>query len=207
MGFSEFMTSYLWGARIWIWCLLLLAVLLFLGVILYVNREWLKEKFLKFRHPEKVIKIVIHYPSSMFKIYWRLIPDSDTLLIGDSKYRFTRDKLTTEQHTEKGELMEFVLNGKKYQFDKNKCITNRHSHWPEIHYADNCIFPLDFNDVKKGELGVSASEFKLLQENDLWLQLLTMKDVLQQWMIILLLLIGNLVISAFMLAKMMGWIE
>jgi hypothetical protein len=54
---------------------------------------------------------------------------------------------------------------------------------------------------------VSAGEFKALQENDLWLQLLTMKDTIQQMNILLILCVVNTLGIVFIIAKMMGWLK
>lgn len=207
MGFVEFINTPLLGARLWIWLLLVATILFIVMVIAIINRERIRAKWLKFRYPERTIKIVIHYPGNMYKVFWRLIPNSDNMILADAKYHFSKKKLIKEAYEDKADKLDFMLNGKRYEFHKDKRTKAKHSAWPEIHYAYDCVMPLDFTKIDKGQLEVSSTEFKALQENDLWLQLLTMKDTIQQMNIILIMMAINLLGTIFIIGKIMGWIK
>lgn len=107
----------LWGVRLFVWLYVLVGFFLILGVLLYWNRHRIHEKYIKVRYPERVIKVVLHYTTRLYKVFWRLIP-TDREFVFDDKIYVYDDKAVLEQndfYSRRDDDREFImLEGKRY---------------------------------------------------------------------------------------------
>ena len=63
-----FFTNELLGVKLWIWLYFALSIMGGMTVLIFWFREKVRRKYYELRFPEKLIKIVIHYKSGLFKI-------------------------------------------------------------------------------------------------------------------------------------------
>ena len=203
-----FLQSTFLGVRIWILFYLGLSVIMFGGVMIYFFREKLRKKYYEIRFPEKLLKVVIHYKSGMFKEYWRLVPDLEYFVIEKKQYQFDSKHILKEN--------DFFLRGippkqivkiegKEYQFDNLFQLKNRWTKYPEVHYFYNSPMPLSF-DMSKGKIEFSSQQLEEFKQNDLFRKLLTLDTEKSFLTFILLLNIINLMASGFIIARLMEWI-
>lgn len=206
MGFD----SVIWGVRLWIWLYLIVSVFVVLGAFAYWFKENLKKVYYMSKHPEKVIKVIIHYKSNLYRIYWRIVPDKKCFIIEKKAYNY-EDKAVMKDNDffikqdKKGSKI-ISVNDKLYDFKDTFGIKLRRSNVMEIHYWHNNPSPLEFNFDKK-KLEFSSKQLQDFKENDLFSKLLTLETE-KRMMLILLMAVGlNIIITGFVLAKIMGWIE
>jgi hypothetical protein len=202
--------SVLWGVRMWIWWYLLLSIFLFSFVVIYFYKEKIKKIYYQTRYPEKLIKIIMHYKSGYFKEYWRIIPDkNEEFLIEGRVYKFSDKKILRDNDfylRKKNNELYANIDGKKYNInDKNKLIYRWRS-YPELHYFFNIPVPIDF-DLSEKSLEFSSEQMQEFKDNDLFAKLLTMDT--QKSMLVFIFVMGiiNLLISALIFAKQMGWLD
>jgi hypothetical protein len=205
MGFLQ---SYLWGVHVWIWIYLLGSFFAMIGFVLWLNRKKIHEKFIKWRHPESVIKVVMHYKGGLYKIIWRLIPDDKSFELEKKRYYFKEQNLIKEN-----EMM--VKNDKDGQFitidKKNYRITGlpiraKGRSYPEIHYKFNNPNPIDY-DVTNDKIVFTAVDMKDFKDNDLFKKLLTLNDEKSMVLILMIICSVNLLVSIFIVATLKGWIK
>ncbi len=197
------------GVRIWIWFYFGLSIILFIGVAIYWYRERIRKKYYEFRYPEKLVKVVIHYKSMMYKEYWRIIPDDMFFSIENKKYEFNDKNILKENEffSKKSKNKTIIkIKGKEYIFEDLLGIKHRHTKYMEMHYFFNNPNPINFNLSEK-KLDFSAKQLFDFKENDLFAKLLTLQGERSLMMIILILSIVNIIVSMFLVAKIMGWVE
>jgi len=207
MGFMEL--SWL-GVRIWIWLYLGFSVIALGGVAIYLFREIIRKQYYKIRFPEKLIKVIIHYKTNFYKVYWRIIPDTDTFNIDNKHYSFESKLIKNPDDvfakTEKGTGLILVIDDKKYKIDNLLKIKTRFEKYPEIHYFFNCPNPINF-DLSNTKIDFSSKQLKEFKENDLFTKLLTLDSQGSLMFIVLVATIVSGLISLFMLARDMGWLK
>lgn len=197
------------GVRIWIWLYFLFSVVAGLGVIIYWKREQIKRIYYEIRYPEKLLKIVIHYPSSLFKVYWRLIPDHEDMNIAGMNYKYDKDSVIKRQDffakLSKNDY-KVVIEGKTYTVNDIYKISKRSKKFPELHYYYNSPMPLCFNfDTKVLEF--SSKQLEEFKQNDLFGKLLTLDTERNKLTIVMLVVIVNLLCTFALVAIEMGWIQ
>lgn len=206
----EWMNNVFWGARIWIWLYLLLSFVLFLAVIIYFYKELIRKKYYEIFLPEQLIKIVMHYPSNMFKEYWRLIPDTKIFNIGRKIYNYNDKNLikTNDNFLRQHESIKpyFEIEGHKYYMDELVKLKKRFTKYPEIHYFFNVPSPINFK-YDDASVKLSSEQLEIFKENDLFNKLLSLENEKKMLMLVFLLCIINFLVTAFILAKIMGWLE
>jgi len=185
--------SIMWGGiHLWVIAFCVLAMCMLFGVLIYVFKEWINFQILKLTKPQKLIKIVMHYPGMMFGIFWRTIPLKNKFKIGDEKYYFNKAALTRQQlqnmtdaeHQE----FKFIIGGKPYNYQPQFRIKYRWSQFPEIHYIYGCPDPISWQ-IKPGATNLSALEDARLEDSDLFMQLIAAEMVEKLMPIIMILLI------------------
>ena len=196
--------------RWWIWCYFFFSVVAGIAIGIYWNREALKRIYLQVRFPERVIKVIVHYKSNMYNVYWRLIPDNNFFKINKKMYYFD-DREVLKQNdffTRKDKDKKTILkiDGKKYNFEDLAQIKNKGKKWTEIHYFYNNPTPLSF-DFTSEDVDFSSKQMTDFEENDLFVKLLTLAQERNVMMIVIILVVLNTIISFVMLAKMMGWLK
>lgn len=174
-----FLTNSFWGVRIFIWLFLLIAILIAVFIFLYWNREKIKELILKWRKPEKAIKISIIFPGGFYTVYWREIPQKD-------------DK--------------WEIDGKVYFYDATRLIRNKANKYPSQHFFYDNPVSIDYNHYTS-EIKFSGNELDIYRENDLKRKLVNL-DAEKMTMMMLMIMIGiNLLGTIFIIAKIMGWLK
>ena len=224
----SFDTVY-FGARLWIWLYFSIICLGSILFLIYHNRERLKKAYYTFRFAEKVVKVVIHYKSGLYKIYYRLIPDHQLFIVDKKAYVYDEDVVTKEhdllvarqdekkQHLlivknlfiktdKKGKELIHIGDTEKYEFHKLFSIKHKGKKYPEIHYTYNYPYPIKF-DIDTGDLEFSADTLKKFQETDIFNKLLTLQSERMFMLVIAGICFFNLLISLFVVSKMMGWIK
>ena len=203
--------SVIWGVRLWIWLYLIVSIFAVIGSFAYWFKETIKKHYFKTKFPEKVIKVVIHYKSNLYRIYWRIVPDNKCFVIEKKAYNYD-DKAVMKDNDffikkDKNKGKQFIsIDEKQYDFNDTFGIKLRRSDVMEIHYWHNNPSPLEFNFEKK-KLEFSSKHLQDFKENDLFSKLLTLETE-KRMMLILLMAVGlNIIITGFVLAKIMGWIE
>ena len=231
MGYFDYIIL---GLPLWIWNVLMLCLLFGFGVYFIVfpdQFEKLKGTFYTIKNPEKVIKVIIHHDNSLFKVYWRLVPNDDIFIIKKEFYLYDKDSVSKEHdfYVAKHKLIPpsiwivkdlfvkkvdgkqvFKLGGmKEYDFYKFFKIKQKGKKHAEIHYMFNVPTPINFNISSEGKpkIEFSSVNLKKFKENDLFEKLLKLKGEMQIMMVLIALLVANLGVSVFLLSKSMGWIE
>ena len=226
MGFLEIKV---FGVALWILLSLMLSFLGFIFMLVYWQRERIRKKYYTIRFPEKTLRVIIHFETGLYKVYYRMIPPKDLFEIDKKSYYYDKDLITKEQKffakhktdTTDSEIL-IVKNlfvrkeGKKelihigdtqrYQYFDHLKIKPKGSKYAEIHYVYNCPYPLNFDVSRKG-LEFSSETLKQFIDNDLVGKLLTMQQERTLMMIILIAVALNVIATIFLLAKTMGWIK
>lgn len=210
----SFWTIELLGVSFWIWCYFLLSILLGLGVIAYINREKLRKKYYDFRFPEKVIKVMIHYKSNQYKRYWRVIPDVDFFKIDGKTYNYSDSNVLKENDFFMLEGKDYpiikVKDGKekkeyKYLFKRLYGLKERKRKYMQIHYWFNDPNPIGF-DFDQRKIDLNSTQLQTFKDNDLFAKLLTLESEKKLMMLLFILVVGNLIATVFILARMMEWL-
>lgn len=205
----SFMALTWLGVRVWIWLYLLFSILGFGAVAIYVFREWIRKQYYLIRFPEKLIKVIIHYKTKHFKIFWRIIPDTDTMTVDGKEYAFDSKLILNPNDVfakKQGTNLVLGIEGKFYKVDDLLKIKNRWKSYPELHYFFNCPSPLEF-DFSKKKLEFSSKQLKEFKENDLFTKLLTLDTQSQLMFIVLVVSVVSGLISLVILARDLGWIQ
>lgn len=193
--------------HIGVWILLFGTILIILGVVLYFSRERLREYYYKWRWPERVIKVCIHYsPSRFYKTFWRLIPPRGQFEIKGQIYRYDERAVIKEEDylaEERGQDYFIRAEGKEYKIDLNK-VVGRKGGWPELHYPYNCPEPYDYATYKTDGFNISGSKINDLVKSDLWEKALNLAGQNALLAVCIILGVINLFISIVIASKVMG---
>jgi len=209
---SFFNTVY-FGVRLWLWLYLFFSILMGILVTIFFFREKIKRKYYELRYPEKLIKVIVHYKSGMFKEYWRIIPDDDIIKAENKFYSFSDTQLLTISSKEtlatksdKDDYMNITIDKIKYQLSDKHLLKKRWRYYPEIHYLFNVPAPVVFN-VKNKRIELSAKQLEEFNENNLFAKLLNADMEKNMLRILFFVVMGNILGTGFIIAKMMGWIS
>jgi len=198
------------GVRWWVWIYFLFSVFVGLGIGIYWKREALKRIYYTTRFPERTIRVIIHYKSSMYNIYWRLIPDNNLFKINNKVYEFNDNEILRENDffstKDKREKTIINIKGNKYEFEDLMLIKQKGVKYPEIHYFYNNPKPLSF-DFTNENLNFTGKQMSDFEQNDLFTKLLRLNQERNTLLILILICAFDCVINLFTLAKMMGWIK
>lgn len=205
----EFMTNSFWGVRLWIWFYLLFSMTSFLFVMLYFFREKIKKFYYSMRYPEKLFKVVMHFKGSMYKEYWRILPDNKIINFKNKKYffdgeTFIKDKEMLFCPKNKSDKLITTIENKEFTFNEYYGIKRRWNKYPEIHYFYNNPNPIKFeiSDKQKlitPELKISSNQLSMFKENDLFSKLLLLKGQDNLIKIIMIIAIANVIGTTFIL--------
>lgn len=223
-----FLTIEYFGVRLWIWLYLIWSFLIFTFVIWYFFKEYIKGKYYKLRFPEKVILVIIHYPGSLIKRYWRLIPRNQELRVDKTLYIYDKDAIAKEDDTlitkypdgkakllivnniyskKKGDKEIFQLGDTtEYEYQKFFEIKSRFDKYPEIHYLCGNPYPIRW-DLSKNALAWDSKSLEEFLTNDLLVKLVSLKKEQMFMMFLMIVGIVNMLLSLFILAKIMGWLK
>lgn len=210
---GDFFTVELLGIKGWIWLYFLGSILLGLGVIAYMNREKLLKKYYMFRFPEKIIKIIIHYKSNRYRVYWRVIPDTNFFKLHGNTYNYDDVSVQKENDffiMEKGKEFPIVRvkdgkEVKEYYLNEYYSLKERKDKFLEIHYWYNDPNPISFNFDQR-LLDLNSKQLQTFKDNDLFTKLLTLETEKKMLMFLFILVIANFGATIFVLAKLMEWI-
>jgi hypothetical protein len=150
----------------------IISALLFISILLYVFRDNLKQYYYKITSPEKLIKIVIYYPTGLYKEFYKLL---------------SRNK-------------EFKIDNDIYFFIEQNIVKKKKGKYIEIHYIDKNPNPIDY--TKHKTIGLNSSELEDFKQNDLFKKLLTLEDEKQMLLFILLSSIGSFIGIIFIILKL-----
>lgn len=196
--------------RIWIWMYLVFSILALVVVAIYFFREWIRKQYYKIRFPEKLIRIVIHYKTNYFKVYWRIIPDVDTIKLDGKNYAFNSKLILNPNDVfakaKKGTGLKLGVEGKWYNVDNLLKIKSRWNKYPELHYFYNAPNPIQF-DMSKKKIEFSSKQLKDFKENDLFSKLLTLDTQSTMIFLVLVASVVGALISLVILARDLGWIS
>lgn len=187
----------------------ILADFLFIGFIIYWNREKIRKQYYVLRYPEKLIRIIIHYKNNMYSEFWRLIPSADTIIIDKKEYGYTDKALLKENDLfafSENEGMFFKFKRKKYEIKSENYIKKKGKRFPEIHYFYGYPMPLTF-DITNKKIDFNSEHFTMFKDNDLFVKLLTLDDTNMKIMMLIVVMCINLLATLFIIAKLMGWIK
>jgi len=198
------------GVRVWIWFYFFFSIVAGIAIALYWKREDLKRILYQVRFPERVVKVIIHYKSGLYNVYWRLIPDKDFFKIVGKKY-FYHDNLVLKENdffVDKDKRKEeyIIVDGMKFSFNDVFNIKQKGEKWTEIHYFYNNPKPLSF-DLSNETLEFSSQDMTDFEENDLFSKLLTLTQEKQTMIVLMVIVIINAIATFVILAKMMGWLK
>ena len=206
----EFIFAGSWlGVRGWIWGYLAFSVAVFIFVLIWFYKEKIRKKYYEIRFPEKLLKVVIHFKSGYFKEYWRLIPDTEEFIIDSKIYKYSDKKVLKDNEfylRKKNAALKAVVDGKEYDINDKCKLIRRWRSYPEIHYFFNIPIPIDF-DLSSKSLEFSSKQLQEFKDNDLFGKLLSLDAEKNMLVFLLVMAIINILISAFILAKIMGWLD
>lgn len=207
------------GARLVYWLYLFLAILGAGGIFAYWQREAIRKFYYSLRFPERLIKIRMIYPNNNVNYFWRLIPDTTdkTFSLDGGTYDYNDETILKNnswfayrEHKTEGRLIVRVSD-KEYFLDDLLKIKNRWERWPEMTYKFGCPFPVDYNSTKtteaNNEITFNASDLEKLKKSTILTQIYN--SVAQDSLIIFIIILAavNIIISGFLLAKIMGWLK
>lgn len=207
----SFLSAVGWfSIRWWIWLYFLFSILMGLFVGIYWKREALKKFYYLARFPERIIKVFIHYNTSIYNIYWRLIPDNGIFKINNKIYKYNDKDVLKENDffADKRANKKTIIkvDGQEYNFEDIALIKLKGGKYPEIHYFYNNPKPLNF-DLSEDELKFSSKQMHDFEKNDLFTKLLTLSQERTTMMIVMIICIINSIINFVVLAKLMGWLK
>lgn len=196
--------------RWWIWLYFFFSILMGVFIGVYWQREKLKKYYYLIRFPERIIRVIIHYGTGLYNVYWRLVPDDNVFKINAKVYEFDDDNVLKENDffadKKNNEKTIIKVDGNKYYFEDLALIKVKGGKYPEIHYFYNNPKPLDYNLTDK-ELKFSSKQKHDFEQNDLFTKLLTLQQERTALMVVMIICGLNVLLSFVMLAKMMGWIK
>jgi hypothetical protein len=194
------------GVRGSIWIIFLFGNLSVLGAVIYWYREAIRKKYYMFRFPEKLLKVIIHYPSNQYKEFWRVIPEDAIFTLDGNTYEYSEPNVIKENefYLRKEKDKEYIsVEGKKYDFDEIAKIKKRKGFFPEIHYYYNAPKPIffDYNHKKVDLTARQTTDFKV---NDLFSKLLSLEGEKQLLIFIIILGIINALMTLYIILKIHG---
>lgn len=202
----SFMFFRYYNVMLWIWFLLVFTFFGVSGVIVWIFRYSIQARYWEFRWPEKVVKVIIHYPNRSYTEHVRLIPEKDTFNILDKEYLWSEENvISASDQFQTG--LKLVVNGIDYEYDTTKLITKKRSRHPQIHYFYNNPDPIMY-DTTQHKIRTTAKELGEFHENQLVAQFLMVEEVTKLVMIMLIALgiIGIIMVAAlYGIGLLNGW--
>lgn len=226
----SFMYSIVFGVPIWLWLYFFLGLGVLIFAVFFVGDgiEKIRGTYYRIRFPQRLIRVLIHYPTNYYRVFWRLIPDNFIFKIKKKDYIYDPDLITAEDdlfiarqknkpdmllvinniltQTKKGKEIFKIGNTTEYEVNKFFKIREKGKKYSELHYFYNVPQPIQF-DYKHKSLDLSSSSLEQLKQNDLFVKLLRLKSEKMIFTLIMILMIVNTAVSMFIMAKMMGWLE
>jgi hypothetical protein len=150
----------------------IISALIFISLLLYIYHDNLKQYYYKLSSPEKLIKIVIYYPTGLYKEFYKLL---------------SRNK-------------EFKIDNDIYFFIEQNIVKKKKGRYIEIPYIDKNPNPIDY--TKHKTIGLNSSELEDFKQNDLFKKLLTLEDEKLMLLFILLCNIGSFIGIIFIILKL-----
>lgn len=151
-------------------------------ILLIKFRTEIKVMFIRHFYPERVIRLVIHYPNNKYTSEIRMIPEDRFIEIGSLRYYY--DKEATLKHKDMFGYMKkrdkqnlfFNVDNKEYKYDIEKLEKNTKENTElELHYWYNIPTPINFN-LEHKSIEISAKQQGDMKRNDLFAKLLTLED-------------------------------
>lgn len=198
------LNSIFLGVRLWLWLYFAISFLVLIGAFMYWFREWIKFKLYKFRFPEKILRVIIHYKSNQYRTYYRVIPDRNTFVIEGKSYNFD-DKNIVKNNDFYVDDNIIKIDKKQYKFNEIYGIKARKDSIMEIHYWYNDPSPLQFN-FEDNSIEFNSKQLQDFKENDLFAKLLTLAEEKNMLRLLFIISIINLGAIGFVIAKLMEWI-
>jgi len=178
------------------------------------------------RFPHRAIEIIMRYPANKFDKIYRLLPDEKRLGMMNGEYHFDEHNLSKE--VEMRDKLIFLSKDKRLCFEYNPtfkmskdlhCKSNRYYinedmlnvdknkvSLPVIEYFYNVSTPINF-DYERKELVVSAKKLSDYKNDTLITKLLTLAKENMKIMLIIILVAINLLMTLFILSKIMNWVN
>lgn len=203
-----FMQKFL-GLEVFMWYIIIGGLLIFLTLIAIAFWEKTKTIFYRLFKPERVFKIILHYPNSMYKRFYRIIPDNNLVKCKGGIYIYDSKLFEKGKDIDDKERYKLDLEGKEYTYNKDAEVKTKSLKDVELHYFYGIPNPIIFktSDEQQAIADLSTKELEAIKKNDLFLKLLSLEQQEKMMTIIILLVLVNTIISGFMLAKSMGWLE
>jgi hypothetical protein len=198
------------GARLWIWMLLVVAVLFLAWILLVVFKEFRRKIWYRIRYPQKCIKVVIHFDSGYFNEYYRLIPRYDRFTIEKLDYIFNEKVVKKHNETylvgKKDDLYAHA-GGKRYTIRARNLLKKRFNKTPVIHYFYGEPLPLDLNDLRVKNKRWTSAVINDLTLNDMFAKLLFLKEERNFLVLIVIIVCMNAVLTLLILLKVFGVLD
>jgi hypothetical protein len=181
-----------------------------------------------FKFPHKIIRIIVRYPANKYDTIFRLLPDSRRLNIDDGEYYMTENDLSKnkdlfdkmvyrtsdkkiafnyepELKLLKGTKLETQKHRKTYYIDESMITRQKDDDkMPTLEYWFNSPSPILFN-FDASEIQLTSKQLKEYKENDLVSKLLRLNDEKMMFMLLMIITGINLIVTIFILSKIMGW--
>lgn len=198
------------GVNAFIFIYFIFSVIAFCSVMIYIKREKIRRTYYKIRFPEKIIKCVVHYTSTYYKEYWRIIPDDNKYNMEGKQYLHSESEIVKKNDIfavlsdKEEETYKVSIEGKKYDILKKYKIKTRGRSYPEIHFFFNNPKPIMF-DFPKKKIDLTSKQMKEFEENDLFSKLLTLATERSMLTFLIIMGVGNLLLSIAIFGKLMEW--
>ena len=203
----SFLNSYIFGARVFVWLYLFFTLLLCVLVIAIVFREIIKYKYYRVVSPERLIKLVIHYPNNYFNVFFRLVPVNNEYNISGQLYKHDSDIIIKNQDFfatfSKDKKLQFTHEGFIYDIDANNIEKQKWGRTAELHYFYNSASPIVFN-YKSKDITINSNQLAELKENDLFTKLLSLKEEKMVFMLLIIFIVLNMILTIVVLLKQFG---
>jgi hypothetical protein len=174
------------------------------------------------KYPHKVMRIIIRYPANQFEEVFRLLPDEKRINLSSGEYFFEQtflnknkellDKLVYKTNEKKIAFTHTGINknGKEvkneYYINENFLNKSKDVKMPTIEYWFGCPEPIEFN-FEKNKVTITAKQLETYKKSDLISKLFRLNEEKMMFMLIIILVAINLLISFVIFAKLQEWIK
>ena len=126
---------------------ILAGFILLLSAILLIFQKQIIFFIWKLSARERLVKIIIHFESNFYKVYYRLIPENKFFLIQKMRYFYDKKFTVKGNIAVNNEENTITIDHVEYNFSKLFSIKDlkKKNRFIEIHYFYNNPMPINFN--------------------------------------------------------------
>jgi len=127
----------------------LAGVMLGVASLLFIFQKQIIFFIWKLTARERLVKVIVHFESNFYKVYYRLIPENKFFLIQKMRYFYDKKFTVKGNVAIDKEENTITIDHKQYNFSKLFSISDmkKKNRFIEIHYFYNNPMPINFNPI------------------------------------------------------------